>query len=473
MTQPLTSTRTQKREAERGTAGQNEAGASRQPAQPDIRQIRRTAPGGPEAVDVAWLTPGQTSGGDSQLDLGLNAIHEKVSRLVPCDRMSVARLDRVSGMLRCSWVKCAYQPVVLETGYCAPLTESNLLQVAHRLQPRVIGDMETCLRNGQPSDSTRRLLAEGLRSSLTFALKIQGQLLGFAFVCSRQPEAYGRTNPEILEPAIGELATLLHQNELGETLAEQNQRMRYVAHSLKGSLGVMQGYLDLMLNNKQGPLTGIQRNTLERMILRNHAMIEEVNNLIDLSAFTDNMATLRRQAISPASLLDELCQAHGVVAGAKSIRILRRLEPGLPKIRLDAGQMLKALGNLLENAIKFSHPNTTIRIGMRRAEGMIEIYVADEGQGIPAGEFHLLFRDFGRTSVRATAGEPSTGLGLAIAKRIVEGHGGRILVQSREGLGSIFSVLIPIGAPSHAAHTVRDVCAAAKAGPNRVHAYPH
>jgi signal transduction histidine kinase len=101
------------------------------------------------------------------------------------------------------------------------------------------------------------------------------------------------------------------------------------------------------------------------------------------------------------------------------------------------------LNNLISNAVKFSQPGTTVEVSAAADDGGVLISVRDEGPGIPEAEQAKLFQPFGRTSVRSTAGERSTGLGLAISRKIVEGHGGRIWVQSHVGLGSVFLFTLP------------------------------
>ena len=112
-------------------------------------------------------------------------------------------------------------------------------------------------------------------------------------------------------------------------------------------------------------------------------------------------------------------------------------------VRMDAFKIEQVLNNLIQNAVKFSHPDKTIDVRTEKKGGMIVVSVKDEGQGIPADELDKLFLPFQRTSVRSTGGEPSTGLGLAIVKRIVEGHGGKIWVESKPGVGSTFHFSIP------------------------------
>ena len=114
---------------------------------------------------------------------------------------------------------------------------------------------------------------------------------------------------------------------------------------------------------------------------------------------------------------------------------------------IDGPKIEQVLDNLLTNAAKFSNPGTRVKVTVRREDGTIRIAVADQGLGIPAPELAKLFEPFSRTSVKSTSGEKSTGLGLLIARRIVESHKGKISVQSEVGKGSTFTVVLPITPP--------------------------
>jgi len=132
-----------------------------------------------------------------------------------------------------------------------------------------------------------------------------------------------------------------------------------------------------------------------------------------------------------------------VLAAKKQIEIELMDEP-LPLLLLDASKIEQVLNNLLSNAIKFSPPRTTIRVRVARADDQILLAVQDQGPGIPPNELDKLFKPFQRTSVKSTAGEKGTGLGLSIVKKIVEGHHGKIWVESQVGQGTTFFVALPL-----------------------------
>jgi signal transduction histidine kinase len=147
-------------------------------------------------------------------------------------------------------------------------------------------------------------------------------------------------------------------------------------------------------------------------------------------------------------LLERNVELNRLMAGRKQIDIIFTPREDLPLLVIDAPKIEQVLNNLISNGIKFSYPGTTVEVLASRREKEVVVSVRDEGQGIPANEIDRLFIPFENLSVKSTGGEQSTGLGLAIVKRIVEGHGGRIWVQSEAGTGSTFSFSLPFIEPA-------------------------
>jgi signal transduction histidine kinase len=114
-----------------------------------------------------------------------------------------------------------------------------------------------------------------------------------------------------------------------------------------------------------------------------------------------------------------------------------------PPWRLDPNKIRQVVDNLLTNAIKFSPPGSTINVEVAALTGAVAFAVQDQGPGIPESEHHKLFKDFGRTSVLPTGGEKSTGLGLAICRKIVEAHRGTITAENLPKRGCVFRVTLP------------------------------
>jgi signal transduction histidine kinase len=121
--------------------------------------------------------------------------------------------------------------------------------------------------------------------------------------------------------------------------------------------------------------------------------------------------------------------------------------PAAALISGDEDRLREALDNLVSNAIKFSPAGGAIGVSVARVGGEILLSVEDEGPGLKPGDGARLFRRFQRLSAQPTGGESSTGLGLSIAKRIVELHGGRITGESKPARGAVFTMALPILVP--------------------------
>ncbi len=141
----------------------------------------------------------------------------------------------------------------------------------------------------------------------------------------------------------------------------------------------------------------------------------------------------------------------GVASEAK-VQILSKLDPALPKVRLDEGRLKQILFNLLSNAVKFSPAGGVVAIICRRVAeeqsplriDTVRIDVTDQGIGIPPDELQKIFYEFYQTEDGRRARRGGTGLGLSLTRNFVELHHGRIEVQSKPGHGSTFTLYLPV-----------------------------
>jgi len=173
-------------------------------------------------------------------------------------------------------------------------------------------------------------------------------------------------------------------------------------------------------------------------------MLTLINDLLDIAAIEAGRLELQKKKVDIEQYLRETCESNSILAEAKKIRLVCAVEENLPPVLMDPNRINQVINNLITNAIKFSHPETQITVSAKKTDEGIVIAVTDQGQGIPASEIPKLFAAFSRTSVQATAGEKSTGLGLMIVKRLVEVHGGRVWVESVPGKGSTFALSLPL-----------------------------
>ena len=240
---------------------------------------------------------------------------------------------------------------------------------------------------------------------------------------------------------------LLESNTALVVLNQQlNEFVGMAAHDLRNPLGVVLGFAKFLLGDKQVSkeqkhkfLSTIQSST--------EFMLRLVNDLLDISHIESGKLTLRLMLCDLGSVVEANVALNRIIASQKDIQVVVSVDPLTPMLWIDAHQIEQVLNNLITNAIKYSYPNTTIEVNVFREGSEVILAVRDHGQGIPASELSKLFMPFGVTSVKATKGERSTGLGLLIAKKVVEAHHGRIWVESQPNAGSTFSIALDANAP--------------------------
>ncbi len=231
--------------------------------------------------------------------------------------------------------------------------------------------------------------------------------------------------------------------KLVELNQQKNRFLGMAAHDLRNPLTSIRGLSEILLTEATGPLNEEQTEYLSVIHSASSGMLELVNNLLDISVIESGRLELDKNPGSLKSIVEERVRIHRFLAQKKSISMVYTLEEiGLQKF--DSSKIVQVIDNLLSNAIKFSPFNSTVYISLERERTLARFSVRDEGQGIPQVDQIAIFGEFHKLKTKSTAGEKCTGLGLAIAKRIVEAHGGTLNVQSQTGIGTVFVFTLPI-----------------------------
>jgi len=253
--------------------------------------------------------------------------------------------------------------------------------------------------------------------------------------------------------ALARLRTHLHNRVLNEQQRQlvaqlsaantaKNRLLGMVAHDLRNPLASIRGLTDFLADGSLGSLQPEQTEVVKMIQDTSQAMLTMVNELLDVSVIESGELKIEAEERPIADLLTKSVYLNNINAAKKGSHI--EVDAMVDAVlRIDADKIRQVVDNLLSNAIKFSPPNSTIKVSLQHDHGEYSVLVRDQGPGIPEGERHKLFKDFGQTSVKPTAGEKSTGLGLAICKRIMESHGGRISAENMPGGGSVFKITFP------------------------------
>ncbi|MFN8454356.1 MAG: GAF domain-containing protein [Anaerolineae bacterium] len=302
-----------------------------------------------------------------------------------------------------------------------------------------------------------------LRSLLIIPLLLKDKLLGALAVNDLQPHVFSPPEVEHLLTITGaQLSTAIENfklygnleqraKELETALAEVEEANRlraefvqHVSHELRTPLTFIRAYLDLMLEGALGDLSEPMQDKLRLLSQKSHAVIRLVEDIVSLQKV--EAGYLKLSVISPLDLINYAWQSATANAAEFGITLVTAGAPDLPLVMADRDRIGQVFDNLIGNALRFSRPDSEIKIYAEADGPDIKFSVQDHGAGIPADELNRIFEKFYQVKQPAppSQGYKGSGLGLAIVKQIIEAHHGRLAVTSELGQGSTFSFWLPV-----------------------------
>ncbi|MCK8601233.1 hybrid sensor histidine kinase/response regulator [Desulfoferrobacter suflitae] len=250
--------------------------------------------------------------------------------------------------------------------------------------------------------------------------------------------------------ALQEKQRILAQKnaELERLNEEKNKFLGMAAHDLRNPLIVIRGFSEFLLEQSSPPLSEDFAEMLSAIHSQSEFMLTLVNDLLDISKIESGTLELKWVTTDLVSLIEHTITLNQILAERKQIRIDFRCDAqcrrSMSAVLLDPQKIEQVLNNLISNAVKYSAAGSPVLVTLARGGKGLLVQVRDQGQGIPKDEMDKLFRPFQTTRATSTDGEKSTGLGLTIVRRLVEGHGGAVWAESEPGHGSTFSFTLPM-----------------------------
>jgi signal transduction histidine kinase len=302
--------------------------------------------------------------------------------------------------------------------------------------------------------SEMRYLARMNQAQLNAALGATGLALVLALILARaltrplreltsatRRMAKGELNQQVpvrSRDELGELAAAF--NQMSADLARANDQRRQmvadIAHDLRSPLTVISGYLESLRDGALTPSTerfAIMYNEAQHL----RCLVEDLRTL---SLADAGSLPLDRHPMSPKTLLERAAAAHRHQAEQKDITLTVEVGDELPEIDVDPERMAQVLGNLVSNALRYTSPGGQIRLSAAQKEHCVLLSIQDDGVGIAPDKLPRIFDRLYRGDESRQAHEGELGLGLAIAKSLVELHGGNISVESTLGEGTTFTI---------------------------------
>jgi signal transduction histidine kinase len=240
--------------------------------------------------------------------------------------------------------------------------------------------------------------------------------------------------------------------ELLEMSRLKTQFLRNMSHELRTPLNSIIGYTQLILSGTYGDLNDTQDDRLEKVIRNGSNLLGLINDVLDLNRIETGRVKLERHQVATPALLDHVLDTLEIQASLKNIT-LRRVFDGAPSIYADEARLSQIMINIVANAIKFTETGSVTVRASQIDDQHLQIEVEDTGIGIPREKWDTVFEEFRQVDESSTKRYEGTGLGMAITKRLVELHGGRIWLDSEVGKGSTFYVKLPVQVPASPANS--------------------
>lgn len=395
------------------------------------------------------------------LDQILDDVYADFKEIIPYNRIGFSLLEDGGQNVKARWAKTDQPEIFLKVDHAAPLAGSTLQTILETQKPRVINDLKKYLSEKPSSESTELIVREGMRSSLTCPLIANGIPVGFMFFSSIRENTYSELHVEIYQRIAAQLSVIVEKGRLVSDLAGQKDRIEQqnrelikldelknsflgmAAHDLRTPIGNIKMLSSLLLN-PTFPINDADRQEFTQDIHQQAVyMIGLLDELLDVTRIETGKIQLQKTEIDVPDFMEEACHRHQQLANPKGTTILLEKIPS-GNLQADPMRLRQVLDNLISNAVKYSPPGSKVWVRVKKNETEWRIEIKDEGPGIKQSDREKLFKDFARLSAKPTGGEKSTGLGLAITRRLVETHGGRIGVESEEEKGAIFWFTLPL-----------------------------
>jgi GAF domain-containing protein len=333
-----------------------------------------------------------------------------------------------------------------------PKGQGVTTQAVEQRRPVEVEDIT--VEGAYESPIRRALLDAGHRALLGVPLLGEDQVVGVLAVTRKTPGAFA---PEIVKllSTFATQSSLAIQNarlfseieikgrELEVASQHKSEFLASMSHELRTPLNAIIGFSDVLLQGMFGEMSEKQTEYLQDILASGQHLLSLINDILDLSKIEAGRMDLDLADFDLPSAIDDALLLMRERAGRRGIALERHIDEHVGEMRADQRKVKQVLLNLLSNAVKFTPEGGRIDVRAVPVDGTVEISVTDTGIGIAPEDQEAVFEEF-RQVGKAEKKAEGTGLGLALCRKFVELHGGRIWVKSRIGAGSTFTFALPL-----------------------------
>ena len=384
------------------------------------------------------------------LDSFLQTIINEATELTDSELASILEYDESAEELRFLAMHWFQRDLLRPVG--VPLDNSAAGWVYRKRQPLIIQDAKVDQRHFKVVDRVTKHITNSL---VAVPLLVRGEVVGVLEVLNKKDSAHYTEEDLTLLETLAALAAQAIQNvslqrqvrvttiELAELERLKTDFIAITSHELRTPLGLILGHATF-LRELSGETYGEQLDTIIRNATKLKTIVE---NLSDVDNIRNGAARVRNRQVSLTKLIEDVMLTFQEEANSRNITL--KFEPTESPFQLDADgvKLSIALSNLVKNALQFTETGGHVTLNVEEESGHYKVTVRDDGIGIPARDLPRVFERFFQVETHLTRRYGGMGLGLAVAKAMIELHGGRIWVESDEGRGSKFTFLVPKAQP--------------------------
>ena len=381
------------------------------------------------------------------LDSFLQSVISEASELTNSELSSILEYDEAADELRFLTVQWFDRDVLRPMG--VPLDGSAAGWVFRKRQPLIIQDAKADKRHFKVVD---RVTKHQTNSLVAVPLMVRGEVIGVLESLNKKDNAHYTEEDLAMLETLGALAAQAMRNaalerkmrvarvELAELERLKSDFVAITSHELRTPLGLILGHATFLKE-----LVGEEHADQLDTIVRNATKLKEVvENLSSVDNFQNGAARVRSQKVSLAKIAEDTILNFQDEAKARNITLQAEMKNHPFFVDVDGSKIGIVFSNLVKNALQFTNPGGHISIGVEEDSGYMKVSVQDDGIGIPAKDLPRVFERFFQVEEHLTRRHGGMGLGLAVAKSIVELHGGRIWAESQPAKGSTVTFLLPV-----------------------------
>ncbi|MCC6297842.1 MAG: GAF domain-containing sensor histidine kinase [Anaerolineales bacterium] len=377
----------------------------------------------------------------------LQTVITEASEMTNSEFASVLEYDDTAKELRFLSMAWIHREALRPVG--VPLDGSAAGWVFSKSQPLIIQDARIDQRHFKAAD---RIAQYETRSLAAVPLIVRGEVIGALEAINKKDDAHYTEEDLTILATLGALAAQAMQNdrfrrqvkaariEMAELERLKTDFIAITSHELRTPLGLILGHATF-LRELAGEQYGEQLDT----IIRNATKLKEiVENLADVDNYRKGSARVRNNQVSLTRIVDDVALTFQDEAKKQGVTLSVK-KPNAPLyMDADGVKINIALSNLVKNALQFTDPGGRVTIRVGEESGYLKASVEDTGIGIPPRDLPRVFERFFQVEGHLTRRYMGMGLGLAVAKGMIELHGGRIWAESEVGKGSVFTFLLPV-----------------------------